>query len=192
MQQVPEVHCQPSSGPFYDNDLTFSIADSSATEGEDATVDFTVSLNAPAPQEVTIDAATIDGDATSLGNATSNSLGPDFTAKSETIIFNTGDQTRTFSVSIEDDTIQERAETFTVQLSNKPRYTTVVNDTAVGTILDNEAQLVASVTRAYSVVDEDQSGPARFIVTLSHPTTTNHERNPAVAWRTGGGHCNRG
>ena len=176
----------------YDNDLTFSIADSSATEGEDAAVEFTVSLNGPAPQAVTIDAATIDGDATSSGNATVNTLGPDFTAKSETITFNTGDQTRTFSVSIEDDTIQEKAETFTVQLSNPPLYKGLADDTAVGTIIDNEAELVASVSRTYNVVDEDQSGPARFMVTLSHSDTTNHERNPAVAWQTVDGTATEG
>ena len=179
-------------GTVYDNDLTFSIADASATEGTDTAVDFTVSLNAPAPQEVSIFAATIDGTATSLGNEIRNTLGPDFTAKSETITFSTGEQTRTFSVSIEDDTIQEKDETFTVQLSNKPQYTTVADDTAVGTIVDNEERMVASVTRTYSVVDEDQSGPARFMVTLSHPTTTNHERSPAVAWRTTAGSATEG
>lgn len=54
---------------------------------EDAdTLDFAASLNEPAPQEVTIDTATVDGNATS----DANSLGQDFTAKSETITFNTG------------------------------------------------------------------------------------------------------
>ena len=51
---------------------------------------------------------------------------------------------------------------------------------------------MASVSRTYSVVDEDQSGPARFMVTLSHPVTTNHERNPAVAWRLAEGTATEG
>ena len=40
------------------------------------------------------------------------------------------------------------------------------------------------MSRAYSIVNEDQVGPVRFTVELSHPDTTASERNPAVGWRT--------
>ena len=168
----------------YDNDLTISIADASATEGTDTTLDFAVSLNAPAPQGVTVYAATVDGDATSHDNVTANSLGQDFTAKSQTITFAQGDQVKTFSVEVVDDTIFERAETFSVQLSSPPHHTTIVDGTAVGTITDNEAPMEASVSRAHSVVNEGHTGPAKFMVTLSHADTTNHESAPLVAWQT--------
>ena len=155
-----------------------------------------MSLNGPAPQEVTVDVATADGDATSHANVTATSLGQDFEAKTETLTFAAGDQTKTFSVVTLDDTIHERAETFTARLSrpaqNLNRYasrrwstlTSLADDTAVGTIVDDEAPLVASVSRAYSIVNEDQAGPVRFTVELSHPNTTASERYPAVGWRT--------
>ena len=114
----------------YDNDLTLSINDASATEGTDTTLDFTVSLNAAAPQEYTVDVATTDGDATSHGNRTLTSLGRDFTGTAQTITFAQGEQTRTFSVPIEDDTFQERRETFTATLSNPQGYSQLADASA--------------------------------------------------------------
>ncbi len=183
LAQDPDDFLPTLARTVYDNDLTISIADASAAEGSGSTLDFAVSLNAPAPQRVTIYAATVDGDATSYDNITADSLGQDFTAKSETITFARGDQVKTFSVDIVDDTIHERAETFSVLLSSPPHHLTIVDDTGLGTITDDEAPMEASVSRAHSVVNEGIVGPAKFMVTLSHPDTTNHERNPAVAWR---------
>ena len=181
---------------LYDNDLAFSIGDVQADESA-GRLDFIVSLNGPAPQQVTVDVATVDGEATSHGNVTATSLGQDFEARTATLTFAAGEQTKTFSVVTLDDTFQERAETFTARLStpaqnlnrynSAPRWSTLTSladDTAVGTIVDDEQALVASVSRAYSVVNEDQVGPVRFIVELSHPVTTASERNPAVGWRT--------
>ena len=183
LAQDPDDFLPTSTKKVYDNDLTITIADASAGEGYGSTLDFEVSLNAPAPQRVTVYAATVDGTATSHDNVTAYSLGQDFTAKSETITFARGDQTKTFSVVVDDDTILESAETLTVQLSSPPHHSTIVDDTGLGTITDDEAPMEASVSRAHSVVNED-GGSARFMVTLSHTDTTNHERNPAVAWQT--------
>ena len=180
---------------LYDNDLAFSIADAQAGEAA-GQLDFTVSLNQPAPQQVTVDVATVDGDATSHGNVTATSLGQDFEARTATLTFAAGEQTKTFSVSTLDDTIQERNETFTAVLSKPgrtlnryaalrwPALTSLADGAAVGTIVDDEQPLVASVSRTYQVVNEDQAGPVRFTVLLSHPNTTATERNPAVGWRT--------
>ncbi len=175
----------------YDNDLTISVGDVSASESA-GTLDFTVELNAPAPEEISIDVATEDGDATSYPFVTASSLGQDYTARSETVTFLAGEQTKTFSVSVEDDTIQERNETFSVVLSNPPPHTTLLKDTATGTIIDDEASLVARVYRAYGLANENQAGPVRFMVELSHTDTTTHERNPAVAWETTAGTATEG
>ena len=184
LAQDPDDFLPTSIKTVYDNDLTISIGDASAGEGSGLTLDFEVSLNAPAPQRVTVYAATVDGRATSHDSVTAQSVGKDFTAKSETITFPRGTQTKTFSVDIVDDTIFEIDETFSVQLSSPPHHSAIVDDTGVGTITDDEARMVASVSRAHSAVNEGIVGPARFMVTLSHPDTTNHERNPAVAWQT--------
>ena len=181
---------------LYDNDLEISINDAQDDESG-GQLDFTVSLNGPAPQQVTVDVATVDGEATSHANVTASSLGQDFEAKTETLAFAAGEQTKTFSVVILDDTIHEKAETFTAQLStlsqNLNRYnsarrwstlTSLADASAVGTIVDDDQALIASVSRSYAMVDEDTAVPARFTVELSHPDTTASERNPAVGWRT--------
>ena len=120
-----------------DNDLTFSIDDAQAVESA-GEMDFTVRLSAPAPQRVSVDAATVDGDATSHANVTATSLGQDFEAKSETITFEVGEQQQKFSVNLVDDSIQEIDETFSVVLSNPPQGSGLADDTAVGAIVDDE------------------------------------------------------
>ena len=176
--QVPTVRTT-----VYDNDLTFSINDAAATESA-GTLDFTVSLNAPAPEEVSVDVATVDGEATSHSSVTADSLGMDFEAKAETVTFMAGEQNKTFAVTLTDDTIHERNETFSVRLSNPPPYSTLADDAGLGIIVDDEPLLIASVNRGFSRVDEHHTGPVKFKVQLSHPHTTASERNPAVAWRT--------
>ena len=91
-----------------------------------------------------------------------------------------------------DDTILEKDETFTVQFSNDPQYTTLADGTAVGTTVDDEENMEVSVSRGYDLVNENHSRAVWFTVTLSHSTTTNHERAPAVAWRTVAGTATEG
>ncbi len=177
---------------IHDNDLTLSIADADATEGTDTTVDFTVSLNTAAPETLTVVASTTDGDATSHANVTPASLGRDFEAKTETVTFQAGEQTQTFSVSIEDDTFHERHETFTVTLSGQPEHAVLQDATATGTIRNDDGPMTASVTRAYATVNEDHAGAVRFTVNLDHATTTASERNPAVAWQITAGTATEG
>ena len=185
-------HFAPSAyRTVYDNDLLFSIDDVQAAETADA-LDFTVSLNAPAPKKVSVDVSTVDGDATSHGKVTATSLGQDFTARSETITFLKWEQTKTFSVALADDSIQEEDETFTVKLSNPPEHATLIDGIGVGTIVDDEEPMVASVTRAYSIVDEDQGGPVRFMVELSHPDTAASEREVSVGWDVSAGTATKG
>ena len=52
--------------------------------------------------------------------------------------------------------------------------------------------MVVSVRRAYSIVEEDQAGPVKFKVALSHPDTVASERNVAVAWRVVAGSATEG
>ena len=84
-----------------------SVSDASAAEGD--SVVFTVSLSATSSQQVTVDYATADGTATA---------GEDYTATSGTLTFQAGETTKTISVPIIDDTVNDRGETFTLTLSN--------------------------------------------------------------------------
>ena len=59
-------------------DPALTVADAEATEGDDATLDFTVTLHPAAAAEVTVDCATQDGTATA---------GSDYTSTSGTLTF---------------------------------------------------------------------------------------------------------
>ena len=174
-----------------DNDLAISIDDAQAAESA-GQMEFTVRLSAPAPRQVTVNAATVDGVATSHANVTATSLGQDFHAKSETITFEVGEQQKTFSVNLVDDSIQEMDETFSVVLSDPSQGPSLADDTAEGAIIDDEQPMVASVSRTYSIVDEGQAGVVSFMVTLSHATTTASERRPAVEWQVAAGTATEG
>ena len=189
--QSPDEFLPTSIRTVYDNDLTFSVGDAAASE-DAGTLDFTVSLNAAAPGDVSVDVTTVDGDATSHDNVTATSLGPDFTAGTQTLTFLKGEQTKILSVALLDDSIQERAETFTVQLSNSPEHSTLADGIGVGNIVDDERPMVASVSRTYSIVDEDRAGPVRFIVELSHPDTVASERHVSVGWQVAAGTATEG
>ena len=102
--EATEDHPPRQSRTVHDNDLTFSIADARGDETA-GTLNFTVSLNATAPEDISIDVTTVDGDATSHANVTATSLGKDYETKAATITFSTGQQTKTFSVTLIDDTI---------------------------------------------------------------------------------------
>ena len=86
-----------------------SVDDARASEGTDATIDFTVRLNAAVEGTVTTNYATSDGTA---------KAGEDYTAQSGTLTFAPGDTEKTVSVPILDDALDEGAETFTLRLSN--------------------------------------------------------------------------
>ena len=109
-----------------------SAADASATEGTDGTIDFEVTLNARDDCEtVTVDWATADGTATA---------GEDYTAASGTLTFGPGETSKTVSVEILEDTVEDRGETFTLRLSNASAVT-IDDGEATGTISDEESPL---------------------------------------------------
>ena len=129
-------------------DTTFNIADAQGTEGTDATIDFTVTLNAASTGTVTVDYATQD-----TGSATA---GSDYTATSGTLTFNPGDTSMTLSVPIIDDTVNDSGETFEMVLSNAVGAT-IADSTATGTILNTEI-----LTGSFEHVPTEHDGSAAF------------------------------
>ena len=191
LAEHPDDYLPTHIRTVYDNDLTFSVGD--ATADEDAgTLDFTVGLNAPAPRELTVATSTVNGDATSHASVTTTSLGQDFTALSQTLAFLKGEQATTFSVPLVNDSIQERDETFSVQLSNPPEHSTLADSAGVGTIVDDEQPIMATVSRTYSTVDEGQAGPVMYLVELSHLDTVVSEQDIAVGWQVTAGTATEG
>ena len=105
-----------------------SVADASATEGSDATLDFAVSLDRASTLTVTVDYATSDGTATA---------GADYTATSGTLTFAPGDVATTVSVPILDDVHDDGGETLTLTLSNASNAR-IADGTATGTIANSD------------------------------------------------------
>ena len=83
-------------------------ADAEAEESSGG-IDFSLTLDKAARDAVSIDWATADGTATA---------GTDFTAASGTLTFAAGETSKTVTVVLLDDAIDEGKETFTLQLSN--------------------------------------------------------------------------
>ena len=85
------------------------VADAKGREGKDASLDFAVTLHRAAAGPVSVDYATEDGTATA---------GADYTAVSGTLTFAAGETTKTVSVTLLDDAVDEGKETFKLKLSN--------------------------------------------------------------------------
>ena len=88
--------------------VAVSVADARAREGEDATIDFAVTLSRAASAAVTVAYATADGTATA---------GADYTRTSGKLRFAPGETVKTVSVPVLDDAHDEGAETFILRLS---------------------------------------------------------------------------
>ena len=156
-----------------------SIADASVDEGDSGstTLDFTVTLDRAATATVTVDWATSDGTATA---------GTDYTAGTGTLTFNSGDSSKTVSVTVAGDNVDEPNETFTVTLSSESGAT-IEDGTATGTITDDDATPTVTLVLTPDTITED-GGVSTVTATLDHPssesttvTVTAAPVSPAVA-----------
>ncbi len=107
-----------------------------AREGDDDAVVFTVRLDGPASNTVTVDYATADGAGVwaSTGTATA---GVDYTATSGTLSFAAGETSKSVSVPILDDVIDEGSEYFLLRLSN-PQGATLEDREVEGVIRNTD------------------------------------------------------
>ena len=104
-----------------------SVADASAEEGTDATLDFAVTLDREAAHTVTVAYATSDVSATA---------GDDYTATSGTLSFAAGEVEKTVSVPVLVDDVDEGSETLTLTLSS-PSGAVIADGEATGTITND-------------------------------------------------------
>ena len=114
-----------------------SVADASANENTDSTVDFTVSLSRSSANTITVNYATQDGSATA---------GQDYTSKSGTLTFTAGETSKTVSVSVLSDSIDEGNETFKLKLSS-PSGAVLTDSEATGTIENSDPMPSAWLSR---------------------------------------------
>jgi hypothetical protein len=127
------------------------------------TADFTVSLSSSSANTVTASYSTADGTATAVDNE-------DYSAQTaQTVSFDPGQTSKQISVPITDDAVTELTEQFTITLSS-PTNASIADDTATGTILDNDPPTV-SVEDASTAEGNANSHPMKFLVSLSSPTS---------------------
>ena len=113
------------------------VSDVTVTEGEGATAEFTVSLNAPVTAAVYFDYTTEDGSARD---------GADYTGGSGTAFLANGDTSVTISVDIANDDVWTGDRSFTLKISDAV-YAAISDDSGRATIKDDEPQpLIARFT----------------------------------------------
>ena len=133
----------PVTGNITNDDPAPEFVISSSSNIEGGVVTFAVSRvgDAQATQSVTV--------ATSIGGTDTASVN-DFTAKTQTLSFAQGETTKNFTVQTTQDALFEGNETFTATLSAATNGATIngANDTATGTINNDEAAPVFSIASA--------------------------------------------
>ena len=149
---------------------TLSVKSLSVNEGQSgpSTANLNVSLSTATGQDVTFNYATMDGSALS-GIDPNGTGGNDYVATSGTVTIPAGQTSATIAVTINGDTLFEKDENFSVNLTNVTGATpasitgsvTIKND-------DNTPQLIIQDV----TVKEGNSGttPVVFQVTLSNPS----------------------
>ena len=134
------------------NDVAgFSVADASADES-DGSLQFTVTLPG-STLETNVDWATKE-DAAGDDPATE---GKDYAAASGTLTFAPGDTSKTLTVTLHDDDVKEKDETFTIQLTN-PVNATLTDATAIGTIDDDDLSQAVFITLDAGTADGVEEG----------------------------------
>jgi chitinase len=174
-------------GTIVDDDglPALSVADAVILEGNSgaAPLQFAVTLSPPSPATVTVQYATANGSATA---------GSDYTAASGTLTFAPGQTSKTISVNVLGDIVDEGAgENFTLRLSN-PANATLADSQAVGTITDDDEARLTMQTTNPQVAEGDSgvtplaftvslSPPAAFVVTVDYAASSGFGANGALA-----------
>ncbi|TWU57387.1 Calx-beta domain-containing protein [Rubripirellula reticaptiva] len=179
-----------STATIVDNDTVtpipgvLSISPATVSVGEAAgNATFTVTRTGGSDGAVTVGYTTANGTATA---------GSDYTANNGTVSFADGETSKTISVAILNDTVEESNETFTVTLSNTTGGATLGTTTvSTATIVDNDTVTpipgVLSISPATVSVGE-AAGTATFTVTRA----TGSDGVVTVAYATANGTATAG
>ncbi|HZS33338.1 MAG TPA: Calx-beta domain-containing protein [Methylomirabilota bacterium] len=134
-----------------------SISDAVVTEGNAGTTAavFTVTLSPPSAQTVTVQYATANGTAVA---------GSDYQAASGTLTFNPGETTKTITVLVNGDTLDEPDETFVVNLSGATNAG-IADGQGVGLIQDDDPPPTLAIGDA--TVAEGNSGTTNAVFTVT-------------------------
>lgn len=143
------------------DDAAFRISDGRIVEGGPGATSmmaFVVKREGSASGIVKVDFATLNGTAVQ---------GQDFTQQTGTLTFADGEFEKTILVPVlGDSTAEGESETFSIKLSNPTSGVALLDDTGVGTIVDDEAAVV-TITDRQIVEGDDGTQKMIFIVTVT-------------------------
>jgi len=161
--------------------LSFSAADYTVNENQSAQI--TVLLSPPAGRTVTVNYATHDPTSGSKGVA-----GEDYIAANGTLTFFPGQTSKSFSVTILDDALDEDQEQVWLTLTSPNPGEVQIDGFARLFINDNDPSPIVGFSSAIYTVDED-GGTATIQVTLDtvsgRTVTVDYETSPATATEWG-------
>ena len=148
-------------GTIIDDDAppTVSVSDVAVAEGNEGTVaaNFTVSLSTPSSLGVAVDYATANGAAVAPA---------DYAATSGTLNFAAGETTKSVTVNVNGDTLDEINETYNLNLSN-PSNSSLGDSVGLGTITDDDPLPALSVNDIAVTEGDGGTVSATFTVTVS-------------------------
>ena len=151
--------------PPLPSSATFRSATSSSPKAPAASTTATFTVTRTGTAAFTVDYATVNGSATSTANSTSPA---DYTEDSGTLSFAAGEVSRTITVAIGPDAIDETEETFSIVLSNATGPgAVIVDDTGIATIFDDDAEPSLSIGDVTITEGTGGTSFAVFTVTLS-------------------------
>lgn len=171
--------------------VQFSSPTYSVAEGA-GSIAITVTLSASSPSDVTVNYATADGPAPNGASA-----GADYTATSGTLTIPAGVTSKTFSISILQDTSYEGDETVTLTLSSPSGATLGTPSTATLTITDDEQPPLPTVqfsaanysvyeTAKLATISVTLSASSSSVVMVSYATSDGTATAPADYKSTAG------
>jgi hypothetical protein len=136
-----------------------TISNASILEGASGTTDavFTVFLSQATAQTVTVDFFTSNGTASDSA---------DYQAQTGTLTFQPGDTSKTITILVNGDTLDELDETFFVNLHNATGAT-ISDNRGDGTIRDDDSGSTPSLSINNATVTEGASGTASAVFTVS-------------------------
>lgn len=141
------------------NDDGLSINDVTVTEGDNGTKQFvfTVNLSSPSANTVSVNYQTADG---------TGSQNSDYNNASGQLTFIPGETSKTISITVNGDTINEKDETFFVNLLS-PVGASLGKSQGLGTILNDDATPTLSISDLTVSEGNNASKVVTFLVTLS-------------------------
>jgi large repetitive protein len=153
------------------------IDDSTIAEGQSETgpITFSVTLSNPAALPVTVDWSTADGTAAN---------GVDYLQDNGTVTFASNDTTETITVTVNGDASYEGDETLLLDLSNATGVAPIGDPQGIGTIANDDAAPIVSVTNASVVEGNAGTSLLTFAVSATGATDVDASVDFATAGTT--------